>query len=101
MGCRSLLQGIFLTEGLNLAFPHCRQIPYCLSHQGSPKGGMQITKWEEPFLMGLGWEGCYEDWVKSLCEHNAVYEWQPSADFYEILHDLLKDSPHLERWQFS
>ena len=46
-------QGIFLTEGLNLAFPHCRQIPYCLSHQGSPKGGMQITKWEEPFL-GVG-----------------------------------------------
>ena len=51
--------------------------------------------------MGLGGVGCYEDWVKSLCEHNAVYEWQPSADFYEILHDLLKDSPHLERWQFS
>ena len=32
----SLLQGIFLTQGLNLGFPHCRQILYHLSHQESP-----------------------------------------------------------------
>ena len=32
MGCRSLLQGIFLHLGLL----HCRQILYCLSHQGNP-----------------------------------------------------------------
>ena len=32
----SLLQGIFLTQGLNLGLLHCRQILYCLSHQGSP-----------------------------------------------------------------
>ena len=32
--CHSLLQEIFLTQGLNLGLPHCRQIPYCLSHQG-------------------------------------------------------------------
>ena len=31
-----LLQGIFLTLGLDPGLPHCRQTLYCLSHQGSP-----------------------------------------------------------------
>ena len=31
-----LLQGIFLTQGLNLGLLHCRQTLYCVSHQGSP-----------------------------------------------------------------
>ena len=35
MNSHSLLQGIFLTQGLNPGLLHCRQIPYCLSHQGS------------------------------------------------------------------
>ena len=35
VGCHSLLQGIFLTQGLNPGLPHCRQILYDLSHQGS------------------------------------------------------------------
>jgi len=30
-----LLQGIFLTQGLNLGLPHCRQILYRLNHQES------------------------------------------------------------------
>ena len=33
----SLLQGIFLTQGLNPGLPHCRQILYKLSHKGSPQ----------------------------------------------------------------
>ena len=32
----ALLQGIFLTQESNLGLLHCRQILYCLSHQGSP-----------------------------------------------------------------
>ena len=32
----SLLQGIFPTQGPNPGLPHCRQILYHLSHQGSP-----------------------------------------------------------------
>ena len=36
VGCHSLLQGIFPTQGSNLGLPHCRQILYHLSHQGSP-----------------------------------------------------------------
>ena len=35
--CCALLQGIFLTQGLNSGLPHCGQMLYCLSHQGSPK----------------------------------------------------------------
>ena len=36
VGCHALLQGIFPTQGLNPGLSHCRQILYCLSHQGSP-----------------------------------------------------------------
>ena len=35
LGCHALLQGIFPTQGLNPGLPHCRQIFYCLSYQGS------------------------------------------------------------------
>ena len=35
--CHFLLQGIFPTQGLNPGFPHCRQMLYRLSHQGSPE----------------------------------------------------------------
>ena len=34
--CHSLLQGIFPTQGSNPGVLHCRQILYCLNHQGSP-----------------------------------------------------------------
>ena len=35
VGCHFLLQRIFLTQGSNPGLPHCRQMLYCLSHQGS------------------------------------------------------------------
>ena len=41
VGSLSLLQGIFLTQGLNPGLPHCRQILYQLSHTGSPR----ILEW--------------------------------------------------------
>ena len=34
--CHALLQGIFPTQGSNPGIPHCRQILYHLSHEGSP-----------------------------------------------------------------
>ena len=47
--CHYLLQGIFPTQGLNPGLPHCRQIIYHLSHQGSPK----ILEWVAyPFSRG-------------------------------------------------
>ena len=36
IGCHTLLQGIFPTQGSNPAFPHCRRILYRLSPQESP-----------------------------------------------------------------
>ena len=36
VSCHFLLQGIYLTWGLNLGLPNCRQTLYPLSHQGSP-----------------------------------------------------------------
>ena len=36
VGCHALLQGIFLTQGLNPGFQYCEWILYHLSHQGSP-----------------------------------------------------------------
>ena len=41
VGSCSRLQGIFPNQGLNPSLPHCRQIPYQLSHQGSPPNNKQ------------------------------------------------------------
>ena len=41
VGSHSLLQGISPTQGLNPGLPHCGQILYQLSHQGSPR----ILEW--------------------------------------------------------
>ena len=47
LGSHSLLQGIFLMQGLNLGLLNHRQILYHLSHQGNPLKLMKILK--EPF----------------------------------------------------
>ena len=50
VGCYALLQEIFPTQGSNPGLPHCRQILYHLSHQGSPR----ILEWVVyPFSRGL------------------------------------------------
>jgi len=36
MGSHFFFQGIFLTQGSNPGLLNCRQVLYCLSHQGSP-----------------------------------------------------------------
>ena len=38
VGCHSLLQRLFPTQGSNPHLLHCRQILHHLSHQGSPRG---------------------------------------------------------------
>ena len=45
-GCHVFLQEIFLTHGSNSGFLHCRQILYCLSHQGGPIKPC-FTKWKK------------------------------------------------------
>ena len=52
VGSLSLLQGIFPTQGSNPGLPHCRQILYQLSHEGSPG----ILEWVAyPFSRGSSW----------------------------------------------
>ena len=41
LASRSLLQGIFPTQGSNSGLPHCRRILYRLSHKGNPR----ILEW--------------------------------------------------------
>ena len=61
VGCHSLLQGIFPTQGSNPGLPHCRWILYHLSHQGSPRDSLWsyfllLSPWKtEHFLLV---EGC-------------------------------------------
>ena len=58
MGWHFLLQGIFSTQGSNPGLPHCRQMLYHLSHQGSLKGVNQslfcvwtnLITWQEQTL---------------------------------------------------
>ena len=63
VGSHFLLQGIFLTQESNPGLLHCRQILYCLSHQGSPEiWGTHlslITKrhaWAELFVTATNWK---------------------------------------------
>ena len=52
MGSYALLQGIFTTQGSNPGLPHCRQILYWLSHQGS----LTTLEWVAyPFFRGSTW----------------------------------------------
>ena len=61
VGCHALLQGIFLTQGLNPGLLHCRSILYCLSHQGSPR----ILEWvAHPFSRGSSWP---RNWTGVSC----------------------------------
>ena len=60
VGCHALLWGIFPTQGSNPGLPHCRQILYCLSHQGSPwiipKPSSHFCPWKNyPQKVGDWW----------------------------------------------
>ena len=46
VGCCAFPQGKFQTQALKPGLPHCRQILYCVSYQGSPR----ILKWVTSIL---------------------------------------------------
>ena len=52
VGSLSLLQDIFLTQGSNPGFPHCRRILYQLSHKRSPR---ILERVAYPFSSGSSW----------------------------------------------
>ena len=63
VGCHALLQGIFLTQGLNPGLPHCRQILHCLSHQGS-----QFYTWQYIYVNSI-FSVCSTLSFLPLCTH--------------------------------
>ena len=50
-GLHFLLQGIFLTQELNLGLLGCREILYYLNHQGNPYYGTYASLVHSVFLM--------------------------------------------------
>ena len=61
VGCHSLLQGIFPTQGSNQGLLHCKQILYHLRHQGRPY--LCINKQYLSFSF----------WLTSLCIRATVF----------------------------
>ena len=83
MDCHFLLQGIFPTQGLNLGLPHCRQMLYHLSHQGSPMTNLDsILKSRDitlptnahlikAMVFPVVMHGC-ESWTIKKAEHQRI-----------------------------
>ena len=61
VGRHALLQGIFTTQESNPGLPHCRRIPYCLSHQGSQEHWSWVAY---PFCRGTSWP---RNWTGVFC----------------------------------
>ena len=56
VGSRSLLQGIFPSQGWSPGILHCRQILYQLIHQGSPIFRVHFVLWD--VVLTLCWVMC-------------------------------------------
>ena len=91
MGCHSLLQGVFLSQGSNPCLLHCRQILYQLRHRGSPcaKDGAKYFMYIKPLTITTTIWGRYyyhhhfiEDLIKLLKAMQVVsgragWSWSP------------------------
>ena len=78
MSCHSLLQGIFPTQGSKPGFLHCRQIPYCVSHQGSP---WKLTLGQAPYTTCyiLHWQQSYSCFTEDKTETQRYYAARPES----------------------
>ena len=64
VGCHSLLQGIFPTQGSNTGLLHCRQILYHLNHQRS----LVNLLWNQPYLsLPMFQTGLYDNNPRKTC----------------------------------
>ena len=79
VGCQALLQGIFLTQGSNPGLLHCRQILYCLSHQGSPNWGKESGLVWGSLMMGSNRESL---WPSNLSIVSKCLFWYIYLLFY-------------------
>ena len=66
-GCCFLLQGIFLTQGLNLGLLHCRQILYQLSYQGKGLMSLLPVLWLKDDAVNVPGDECsfsnFRSWI--------------------------------------
>ena len=94
MSCHALVQGIFPTQGLNPGLPHCRQILYHLSHQGSPR----ILEWVTSIFQGIFptqesyWGLLHCMWI--LYQLGSLLVWL-SQILYDFDHLLYAPDSHL------
>ena len=90
VGSDSLLQGFFLTQGSNTGRLRCRQILYCLSHQGSPFSTINVlfflsivysfgkslprahTHWRVMLYLLKGW----------VCKYLEFFSWEICVFFH-------------------
>ena len=76
VGCHFLLQEIFLTQGSNLGFLHCRQILYHLSYRevlSFLKFYLKIYF----YLFFWGWGGSYTTWHVGSQSPDQGSNWHP------------------------
>ena len=68
VGCLSLLQGIFPTQGSNPGLPHCRRILYRLSHQVVKEAARNLTNRALRIRQHLrnSWENWLSNWNLNL-----------------------------------
>ena len=97
VGWHSLLQGVFLTQGLNPGFHllSCRRILYCLNYQGSPRSGDEGIKGNVKDYLGLDlreWEVSWKAWVSSRAGWSQSRGWYPDPEFSR------RGGVHTERW---
>ena len=85
VGSHFLLQGLFPTQGSNPSTPHCRQVLYFLSRQGSPNRSVcphknaygsivrKSQKMETAHPMGILWREGF--WKECLIPSNIKKHW--------------------------
>ena len=91
-----LSSGVLPDSGLNLGLPHCRQILYCLSHQGSLCLLLQNIKYSFLcYILGPWWLSILLE--KEMATHSSVLAWRipgtresgglPSMGSHRVGHD--------------
>ena len=71
VGSHSLLQGIFLMQGLNLHLLHCRQILYHLSHGESPSRVKPFVNSCSDFSDLCTYTGLHSNYTASFSFHDT------------------------------
>ena len=88
----ALLQGIFPTQGSNLGLPHCRQILYHLSHQGTEGGTFLMEKQNKSATTRVILLLLFSCSVMSLC--NPMYCSTPGFPVLHYLPELTQTHVH-------